>query len=42
MNMLAVAASLLGLYAYLREEEEQRNVHRAAADDPQKIAGEAQ
>src|SRR5216684_6039718 len=29
------------LYAYLREEEEQRNVHGAAANDPQKVAGEA-
>jgi len=30
------------LYAYLREEEEQRNVHGAAANDPQKVAGEAE
>src|SRR6266481_7101033 len=30
------------LYAYLREEEEQRNVHGAAANDPQKAAGEAE
>src|SRR5439155_10964890 len=30
------------LYAYLREEEEQRNVHGVAANDPQKTAGEAE
>src|SRR5439155_15526007 len=30
------------LHAYLREEEEQRNVHGAAANDPQKTAGEAE
>jgi hypothetical protein len=32
----------LGLHAYLREEEEQWNVHRVAADDSEKIAGQAQ
>src|SRR5882724_7419476 len=30
------------LHAYLREEEEQRNVHGVAANDPQKAAGEAE
>src|SRR5438876_10876669 len=30
------------LYAYLREEEEQRNVHGVAANDPRKTAGEAE
>src|SRR5262249_322994 len=30
------------LYAHLRKEEGQRNVYGAAANDPQKIAGEAE
>ncbi len=30
------------LHAYLREEEEQRNVHGAAANDPQKVADEVE
>ena len=30
------------LHAYLREEEEQRNVHGAAADDAQAVASEAE
>jgi hypothetical protein len=34
--------ALLGLYAYLREEEEQWTVHGVAADDTQKVAGEAE
>ena len=33
---------LPGLYAYLREEEEQWKVYGAAADDTQKVAGEAE
>jgi hypothetical protein len=33
---------LLGLYAYLREEEEQWTVHGVAADDPEKVAVEAE
>src|SRR5262249_25949472 len=31
-----------GLYAYLREEEEQWTIHGAAADDPQEVASEAE
>jgi len=34
--------ALLGLDAYLREEEEQWTVHGVAADDTQKVAGEAE
>src|SRR2546429_2970464 len=34
--------SLSRLHAYLREEEEQRNVHGAAANDPQKVADEVE
>src|SRR6266581_8707448 len=30
------------LYAHLREEEEQRTVHGVAANDAQKVAGEAE
>src|SRR5438876_4533559 len=30
------------LHAYLREKEEQRNVHGAAANDPQKVADEVE
>src|SRR5207244_11205613 len=30
------------LHAYLREEEEQRNLHGAAANDPQKVADEVE
>src|SRR5882757_11146538 len=33
---------LLGLYAYLREEEEQWTVHGVAADDREKVADEAE
>ena len=33
---------LLGLYAYLRKEEEQWTVHGVAADDPEKVADEAE
>jgi len=31
---------LLGLHAYLREEEEQWTIHGVAANDPQEVAGE--
>src|ERR1700719_5359666 len=33
---------LLGLYAHLREEEKQRAVYGIAANDPQKVADEAE